>query len=325
MPEKHLPSVQHKISLAQLEPEKRDSLVHWFQLYFQIHVLGSSINTQKAKRQDLEKFLSFFNTTVGKDQVDAWTPSVSKAFQKELSDRYAATSVNRVFATLRHFAKWLQSIRPLLVGFPLEGVRDLLIDAPSWNGLTDRQIMRLKSACDHRLHACRRKDQNPLLEATVFYVLLYTGLRESELCRINGEQYHHRGFHNVKRKGKKITRKVPLPSDARVLLDRYLSESRGESGPDEPLLVGRGGNRVTRFDVYRIIERIAKQANAMLSEEERFAVTPHMLRHTFLKRIADKHDVHVAQEMSGNVSMKEIFRYTKPSQEEMEETAEGLF
>ena len=45
----------------------------------------------------------------------------------------------------------------------------------------------------------------------------------------------------------------------------------------------------------------------------------------FLKRIADKNGVHVAQQMSGNISMREVFRYTKPSQEEVEALAEKAF
>jgi len=35
--------------------------------------------------------------------------------------------------------------------------------------------------------------------------------------------------------------------------------------------------------------------------------------------------VHFAQELSGNVSIKEIFRYAKPSQDEMQKTIEELF
>jgi integrase/recombinase XerD len=50
-----------------------------------------------------------------------------------------------------------------------------------------------------------------------------------------------------------------------------------------------------------------------------------MLRHTFLKQVTDKHGVHFAQQMSGNVSIREIFRYAKPSQQEMDETVEELF
>ncbi len=50
-----------------------------------------------------------------------------------------------------------------------------------------------------------------------------------------------------------------------------------------------------------------------------------MLRHTFLKKVTDKHGMHFAQEISGNVSIKEILRYAKPSEDEMQETVELLF
>jgi integrase/recombinase XerD len=53
--------------------------------------------------------------------------------------------------------------------------------------------------------------------------------------------------------------------------------------------------------------------------------TPHKQRHTFLKKAADKHGLHFAHEASGNVSIKEIFRYAKPSQDEIDEAVEELF
>ena len=62
-----------------------------------------------------------------------------------------------------------------------------------------------------------------------------------------------------------------------------------------------------------------------VSAEERFQLTPHRRRHTFLKRAADKHGIHYAQTMSGNVSMREVFRYTKPSIEEIERAAEEVY
>ena len=77
--------------------------------------------------------------------------------------------------------------------------------------------------------------------------------------------------------------------------------------------------------IFRICQRVLKQVSALLPPNERFEFTPHKLRHTFLKKVTDKHGVHFAQELSGNVSIKEIFRYAKPSQEEMQSTIEELF
>jgi integrase/recombinase XerD len=52
----------------------------------------------------------------------------------------------------------------------------------------------------------------------------------------------------------------------------------------------------------------------LFKNEEKFNFTPHKLRHTFLKRLADKHGVYFAQQMNDNASIKEVSRYVKPGQ-----------
>jgi integrase/recombinase XerD len=311
-----------------LGPDQRDSLTVWGQIYFNIHVKGAPEKTIKAKTADMGKFLQFFNRTFGHDHADTWTPAISRGFQKELQttilngagDTYAPSTINRIIATVKHFGRWLHHQRPLLAGDPFAGVKDIEIDHPAWSGLNDREIMHLKAACEIRMKACTRKDQNPYLETAVFYALLYTGLRESELAGLNRDQYHHKNFHNVKRKGNRVHKKIPVPTAAREKIDAYLNSSPTTS---KALFVTRFGNQLSPDSIRFICERVTEQASAHLPEK--IHLTPHMLRHTFLKRVADKKGVHYAQEMSGNKSTKVIFRYTKPSPEEIEETAEDLF
>lgn len=309
-----------------------NSLSAWLSYYYSVHVKSAPEKTEQAKKNDLNKFLQFFQTEVGHDHVDNWTPAVSKQFQKNLlrtiSEKtgkpYKATSINRIMATLRHVGRWLNQQRSLLAGDPLKQVKDLQTDSPDWNGLTSRQLMRLKSACEQRIKSCTRKNQNPLMETALFYVLMGTGLRESEVVSLNVGQYYQKGFHDVLRhKSKRVTLKIPLPQESREYLDLYLMQRKPEE--DEPLFLSRYQNRLSTLDVYRICQRLLKQSTAFLPEEEQFTFTPHKLRHTFLKKVTDKHGVHFAQELSGNVSIKEIFRYTKPSPEEMQSTIEELF
>lgn len=54
----------------------------------------------------------------------------------------------------------------------------------------------------------------------------------------------------------------------------------------------------------------------------RVKLTPHMLCHTFLKRITDQHGVHIAQKLSGNISMRGIIRYAKPIKCSIDESVE---
>lgn len=314
-----------------LQPPNPHSLRQWIHLYVQVHVVGAPAKTALAKRRDLDLFVRFIARAVGHDHVDGWTPAVSKQFQHELRSTVSArtqapleaTTINRVMATVRHLARWLHKLRPLLAGDPMIGVKDIATDQPAWNGLTALQLMRLKSACEQRLSSCTRKNQNPLLESTVFHLLLHTGMRAHELSRLDLAQYHHRGLHGVKRKGARVSKKIPVPSEARDLLDRYVNEHRGHAAG--ALLLSRYGRRLSTRDIARICDRLAQQACVHAQKPDRFSLTPHMLRHTFLKRVADKHGVHVAQEMSGNISIREIFRYTKPSEGEVHRTAEELF
>jgi integrase/recombinase XerD len=321
-----------KFLTSRMDDTTRHSLVAWAELYYRIHVAGAPYKTEIAKKQDLSKFIEFYTREAGTDHADTWTPSVTRRFQTDLMRRLAPTTgqpykpstVNRVMATIRHFARWLHKQRPLLAGNPFQGVKDIGEPETPWNGMTDRQLMRLKAAIDIRRNACQRANQNPDMEAAVFYCLLYTGLRESELVALKVSQYHHRAFHQVfRRKGKTVTERVPLPSDARLHLDRYL-ENRNPQ-PHEPLFTSRYNNPLNTRDVARLCDRIRRQACAHLPEEERFRLTPHMLRHTFLKRAADKHGIHYAQTMSGNVSIREIFRYTRPSADDIENAAERIF
>lgn len=162
------------------------------------------------------------------------------------------------------------------------------------------------------------------MEAALFYLLMGTGLRESEVVSLNIGQYKQKSLYEVQRhKSKRISQKIPLPQESREYLDKYL-ETRYRKD-EEPLFITRYGTRLQTLDVYRICQRILKQALAFLSESEKFKFTPHQLRHTFLKKVTDKHGVHFAQELSGNVSIKEIFRYAKPSYEERLATIEELF
>ncbi len=288
-----------------------------------------------AKRQDIERFLRFFAATIGSDAIDDWTPAVSKAFAAMLVSEVSAktqkplcaTTVNRVMATLRTFARWVHKERAFLAGMPLTGVKPRTVDAPAWYGLTDRQVIRLKVACEQRQSFCVSKIQQPRLETAVFMVLLMTGMREHELVALDVHQYRERAFHEVKRKGAKVTKRINLHREAREALDTYIKEVRGALMPPSsgPIFVGRSGNRLTVHGVGYICGRLAKQASVNLPPEERFRLTPHMLRHTFLRRVADKHGIHVAQELSGNVGMREIFRYTKPSDADMVRTVEELF
>lgn len=124
-----------------------------------------------------------------------------------------------------------------------------------------------------------------------------------------------------------------MPGEASEYLDEYLMPRVHKPGIsiiqnlpyNDYIFTNPKGGKISDGSIRMIMERISKQASAQLPEKDKFHATSHMLRHLFLKRVGDKHGVHVAQEMKGNVSIKEVWRYTRPSDQEKSEISEGVF
>jgi integrase/recombinase XerD len=143
------------------------------------------------------------------------------------------------------------------------------------------------------------------------------------LLALDLDQYHGKHLFNVKRKGRNVTRKVFLAQDAREALDRYLHEIRGTD--DGPLFCSRSGRRLARQNVHDALKALARQASARLPEDQHIHLSPHLLRHTMLRRAAEKHGVQYAMELAGHTSSRYIWRYIQPSQDQKEAALENLF
>lgn len=306
------------------ELTRRDDLVTWLNLYLKIEAGANAKNTVAAKTRDLRAFLTFFEITTGGRSVDHWTRSVTGEFLRHLERAgRTGTTINRVLATLKHCARWIHRQRRFVAGDPTDRVRDLRVDDPDWKGLTAVEVTRLKTAADQLVQLRRRQSQQPRRDLAIFLVLLRTGLRVSELLRLNLDQYEGKHLINVRRKGRAISRSVFLAQEAREALDDYLDDERGhEPGP---LFLSRSGSRLARQHVDTALKSIAKQANTRLPKNQQIRIHAHALRHTCLRRAAEKHGVQYAMELSGQSSERYIWRYVKPSNAEKEAALEDLF
>ena len=90
------------------------------------------------------------------------------------------------------------------------------------------------------------------------------------------------------------------------------------------LFLTRTGRTLSRREAAGIVRRIAAQANAHLSEEEKIDVSPHVLRHTFLRKLAETKGVQYAREASGHQSDRYIWRYVKPDQQTLADAIDAL-
>ena len=313
------------LSTSELLPrQERESLVAWLGLYLRIEASAGAATTFRAKRHDLEEFLGFFSNATQSDHPDQWTRPLTAAYLKrmELDDK-KPTTINRALATLRHAAGWVHGQRPFLAGNPTDRLADVQTDEPAWKGLSDLQLMRLRSAAEQLLRLKTARNQHAARDYAVFLCLLHTGLRVSELLSLDLEQYEGKHFLDVKRKGKKVSAKVFLAGEARVALDDYLENVRGPK--TGPLFVSRSAKRLRRSNVDDALKALASQANVHLPPGEHIALSAHVLRHTMLRRVAEKNGVQFAMEVSGHSSSNYIWRYVRPSDDQKEKAMEELF
>ncbi len=314
-----------------LPANRRNSLVAWFQSYMAVEGGEPGSHTHKAKTADLSRFANYFQEMTGADQVDQWTRSISQRFVKHLlktrSERtgrkLAPNTINRVLATVRNVARWVHRQRPFLAGNPMERISDVHTPEPEWRGLSDIAVTRLKAAAEQRLHVSTRADQNALRDRALLLILLDTALRVSELIALDLDQYQGKHFHHVRRKGNKVTARVFIGKVAKEALDHYIDEVRSDQ--PGPLFQSKHGNQLAPQNIADALGKVVGQANAHLSKKQHLSLTPHVLRHTALRKMAEKKGVRYAQQMAGHVSSKYIWRYVQPSADEMEEAIEDLF
>ena len=318
--------------------KKEDSILHWFQNYWEQQVDGSPDGTIRAKKADFELFLSFFGTVVGSDDVDYWTPSLSKSFlgwlqktnprkpKRRHKKAYAPSSINRTLATLRHFAKHVIASRPFEAGNPMKGVRDLVIEEPEWNGLSDIELMRLRSALDQVTQLQTRSSQLPKRNRAAFVLAIDTSLRAFELESLDLAQYDGKYLRRVRCKAGTY-RDVYVSKSAREELEAYINIERREYVENDktgPLFVTNRAGRMSRQQIDRFLRQVMAHANSKLPPDEQIKLHAHKLRHTSTKKVYQNHGPVEAKKHSGHQSFKMLERYAGQTTEEREAMRDEL-
>lgn len=119
--------------------------------------------------------------------------------------------------------------------------------------------------------------------ALIIGLLLDLGIRVSEVCGIDLDDIGQRDGKRVltvRMKGGKTRSRVIAPELAERL-DAYLKvrpqSAPGDEDAERALLLTRAGRRVSRHQVYRLVQRLAAIAGVPMPSR----ITPHSMRHTW--------------------------------------------
>lgn len=186
-----------------------DTLALWAEAYFRVEVTTSERSQQEQKR-DIQTFLDFMWQEEKSDARSAWTPRLSRAFMDYLKKtvvtegqrRWSDRTINRMFAHLKTWAKWIHKIRPFPLGNPMEKIKGLQVGSSLdiERALTPGERRRLLDAADLLLtvgglskdrrrskgqERTHRKGYRPYRNRAIVYALIETGMRRAAICNLN--------------------------------------------------------------------------------------------------------------------------------------------
>jgi integrase/recombinase XerD len=266
---------------------------------------GLSRNTLEAYSRDLNRLADF----LARRKKIRWEESDTLDLRSyvvwlrdhKLSDR----SVSRHVVSMRQFYRFLEK-ESVIQANPLP---ELFFRASA------RKLPRVLSHGDVEKLLRQPEDKNPIgaRDQAMIELLYATGLRVSELVRLQPHQVNLDGdYLSVKGKGAKV-RLVPFGSWAKQRLNHYLKMVRPKllKGRSSPFLfVTRSAKPLSRQGFWKLIKSYALAAGI----ESR--VTPHTLRHSFATHLLEGGaDLRAVQSMLGHadISTTQIYTHVSPA------------
>lgn len=268
--------------------------------YLQVEC-GLAVNTRKAYRRDLQRFLQGAWESGLRDLSQLKPIHIERFLRDCRSQGLAVSSAARGLAAVRMFVRYL-----VLQNALKRDVSDGIEAPKKWNRLPavldEPTVQMLLDAPDES------QDRQAVRDRLILILLYATGMRASELACLKVRDINFNlGVARVLGKGSK-ERIVPVAAKALEIVRLYLETARaavaGDDGPAE-LLLSRSGKPIGREDVYRIVRKYVHRAAL------RGKVSPHTLRHCFATQLLSRGaDLRSVQEMLGHADVATTQIYT---------------
>ena len=253
-------------------------------------------------RNNYERYLRAFFESGKIEKLNHLTLDKIKDFRLALARRNLKKSTQAYYViAIRNFLKYL-------IKEDYEVVSPDKIELPK---ISQRQIEIVNTADFERfLNTPKGDDLRSLRDRAILEVFFSTGLRLSELCKLDRYLNLERGEFTVRGKGEKL-RTVFLSSTAQDAIKKYLSKRSDTletlfvsltKDKENPKVVGP----ITSRSVQRMVNYYAKKAGVM------HKITPHGLRHLFATDLLmNGADLRSVQELLGhsNISTTQIYTH----------------
>ena len=247
---------------------------------FKIHLQedGKSVKTVESYVGDTSAFVAFLESKGVEFNGDMKRFYITCYRNYLIENQYELATINKKVNSVHSFNKYLVDsgcTKDVVVDIAKDRVKLAYGSERQVEVLTDKQVERILFYIQNDEKVSKRNKM-------IILLLLYTGIRVSELCDIKLKNIDFLTAHlKVFGKGGKI-REVPLKSEILEAVKDYLVErSTNPFAPSEYLIVGQRG--VLQRDA---INTMLEKLTIKLGIDAR--LKPHTFRHTFCTRLVSK-------------------------------------
>lgn len=284
---------------------------------------GRSPNTINSYLSDVGKYVAWFEQINRQPFSPELLTGVDLRAYRQHSlavEQVKPATFNRRRASLALLCQWAHDFE-LVTYDPFQGVQpaEEVELAPRW--LDQPDLARLLRQAERMINASSTSHWRwqAARDQAMIALMLYAGLRVGEVCALNVNDIDigPRSGRVIIRSGKNDKRRqVPLNVEARRSLAFWL-KLRQAPQAGEPLFTGKSGERLTTRQAQRRVDEIGRLAGVHL--------TPHQLRHTFVKRGLDHGaPLHYMQKLAGHARADTTARYGAPGWSDLERAIENI-
>lgn len=275
-----------------------------------------SAPTLRNYLSDLRQFIAWCESTWEEgreedhhfDPAAVATPAITR-YRSYLQTvaRLRPATINRYLISLKRYFAWAVDVG-LIPRNPAKVVKLVEREEQPPRHLTDQEENHLVAAVTA---ACGLRDR------TIVTLMLHTGLRAQEVCRLKREHVQkgkRSGVVRIYGKRNKY-REVPLNATARAVLEEYLPTLQDEAVylfPSE-----KTGKALTERALGHLIKKYAKLANV----ED---LSPHDLRHRFGYRMAESVPLHRLAQIMGHDSLDTTMIYIRGTKADLQKEVEKI-
>ena len=263
---------------------------------------------------DLRHFIAWYETEREAQVHDCFTPQeiITPALTwyrtyLQTVQRQRPASVNRSLISLKHYFRWVFQ-QHLITYDPSIAVKLVGQEESTPRHLDDQEEQALVAAVTKA---------GILRDRVLIVLLLHTGLRARELCRLRRDQVKlgkRSGFLEITGKRNKY-REVPLNATARKVLEEYLPTLL----PDTAFLFSSGKTKQALSE--RALGYIVKKYACVAKLPD---VSPHDLRHRFGYRMAELVPLHRLAQIMGHDSLDTTKLYIQGTKHDLQLAVETI-